>query len=364
MKKAGKILLPVGLICLLLSGVIGSLSIAKGHEPVGEYAISSHADGERQFQKYALHSGSLSNPDASNQPPVIHSVTADPGQLWPPDNKSKEVTITVAVTDPDGPGDITGITYTVFDEYNEREVTETPLPEDGVISLLAQRQDDDEDGRTYTVTITAYDAHNLSDSASIDIIVPYEMDAGNALILMAGIFIGPGFLTLMVILFKRESLPRLFSMTPIRINYNLKGKIVYFLCIALLAVLTAYTVFLPIKLNTITFYTGLSVYGLGLMISALVIINRAVITGGEPLMKGIYRYSRHPLYLAAFIALLGVCTVTASWICLTGSVALIVLLHFQVLSEENYLLKKYGNAYREYMKRVPRWIGVHKTVHN
>ncbi len=364
MKKAGRLILQVGLICLLLSGIIGSLSLAAGHEPVGETAPVNQSGGEHQTQKYSLSSKPLSTPDASNQPPVIHSVTADPSQLWPPDNDSKDVTITVSVTDPDGPGDITSITYTVFDEYDEREVMETPLPEDGIISLLAQRQDDDEDGRTYTVTVTAYDAHNLSDSASIDIIVPHEMDAGNALILMAGIFIGPGFLILMITLFKRESLPRLFSVSPIRINYDLKGRIVYFLCIGLLALITAYTIFLPIKLNAITFYTGLSIYGLGLIISALVIINRAVMTGGEPLMKGIYRYSRHPLYLAAFIALLGICTATASWICLVLSTALILLIHLQVLTEESYYLKKYGNAYREYMNRVPRWIGMHKTVHN
>lgn len=364
MKKAGGIILQVGLICLILSGVIGSLSLAAGHEPDGETPLVNQLGSEHQFQKYSLSGKPLSIPDAYNRPPVIHSVTADPGQLWPPDNKSKDVTITIAASDPDGDSDITGITYTVTDEYAEIDVTETPLPEDGVISLLAQRQDDDEDGRTYTVTVTAYDAHNLSDSASIHIVVPNEMDAGNALILMAGIFIGPGLVALMIILFNRKALPRIFSTSPAMIKHDLKGRIVYFLCIGLLALITAYTIFLPIKLNILTFYTGLSIYGLGLVISALVIINRAVMTGGEPLMKGIYRYSRHPLYLAAFIALLGICTATASWICLVLSTALIILVHFQVLSEESYCLKRYGNAYREYMSRVPRWIGVHKKVHS
>jgi protein-S-isoprenylcysteine O-methyltransferase Ste14 len=250
----------------------------------------------------------------------------------------------------------------VIDEYAERDMMETPLPEDGVISLLAERRDDDEDGRIYIVTVTAYDAHNLSESASIEVVVPYEMDAGNAFILMVGIFMGPGFVALMIVLFKREALKRLFSANPARINYDLKGRIVYFLWILLLALLAVYTIFLPLKLDTMTFYAGLAVYGVGLITSALVIINRAVTTDSEPLTKGIYRYSRHPLYLATFIALLGICTVTESWICLALSLAIIITIHFQVLSEESYCLKKYGNTYREYMNRVPRWIGVYKSA--
>ena len=342
MKKAGRLILLCGLMCLLLYGVTASLSIAAGHESVGE---------------------SSDYPDASNRPPVIHSVTADPSQLWPLNNKLKDVTISVTASDPDGAGDIAGITYTVTDEYTERDVPETPLPEDGVIYLLAARQDDDEDGRTYTVTITAYDTHHLSDSVSIDVIVPYEMIEGNAFILMAGILIGPGFVALMTILFKRDALPRLFSMNPIRINHDIKAKIVYFLWILLLASFTVYTIFLPLKTDTVTFYAGIAIYSFGLLASALVIINRAVITGGEPLTKGIFRYSRHPLYLAAFIALIGVCTVTASWICLVLSAALIVLIHLYVITEESYFLRKYGKAYREYMDRVPRWIGVHRPAH-
>jgi len=30
--------------------------------------------------------------------------------------------------------------------------------------------------------------------------------------------------------------------------------------------------------------------------------------------------------------------------------------------EERYCLEKYGDAYRKYMKRTPRWLGLPKSV--
>jgi protein-S-isoprenylcysteine O-methyltransferase Ste14 len=361
-KKAGRLILTIGLTLLLLSGIAGSISVAAAQEPADDAITPNQKeDGEHQLHKYIIQDESLSNPESANQPPFINSVTVDPCELWPPDNKAKDVTITVTASDPDGPGDITGITYSVADEYGEYTVRETPLPEDGVITLLAKRQDDDKDGRIYLVMVTAYDAHNLSDSVGIEIIVPYEMDGGNALTLMAGIFTGPGLIALILLLFNRGAVMRLFSMSPIRVKYDLKGKIVYFLCILLLVVLAIYTVFLPLKLGTAALYAGLSIYAVGLIIAALVIVNRARAKGVEPPTRGLHRYSRHPMYLAAFITLLGICMATASWICLALSVALIILVHLNVLSEEHYWLKKYGNSYLEYMNRVPRWIGIQKS---
>jgi len=32
-----------------------------------------------------------------------------------------------------------------------------------------------------------------------------------------------------------------------------------------------------------------------------------------------------------------------------------------VIEEERFLLQKYGDAYQQYLKRTPRWIGVPKS---
>lgn len=109
-----------------------------------------------------------------NEPPVVNSVTANPGQLWPPNGKAVSVAITVDATDPDGPGDIVRTTYSVTDEYGTYNVVETDLPEDGVISLIAERDGKDKDGRVYTITVTVYDAGGLSDGGSVDVVVPHD----------------------------------------------------------------------------------------------------------------------------------------------------------------------------------------------
>ena len=110
----------------------------------------------------------------ANGPPVIEWVTADPDRLWPPDHKHVDVTIMIDVTDPDGAGNIGKTTYSVTDEYGKYHVAETDLPEDGVISLVAERYGEDRDGRVYVITVTAYDAGELSNSASVEILVPHD----------------------------------------------------------------------------------------------------------------------------------------------------------------------------------------------
>jgi hypothetical protein len=109
-----------------------------------------------------------------NQPPTINAVTANPGQLWPPNHKAVDVAITVSATDPDGTKDIVKITYSVVDEYGEYDVAEKDLPKNGVISLIPERDGKDKDGRVYTIIVTVYDAAGLSDSASVDVVVPHD----------------------------------------------------------------------------------------------------------------------------------------------------------------------------------------------
>jgi protein-S-isoprenylcysteine O-methyltransferase Ste14 len=36
-------------------------------------------------------------------------------------------------------------------------------------------------------------------------------------------------------------------------------------------------------------------------------------------------------------------------------------MNMKVVSEERFCLKEYGDAYREYMNRTPRWIGITKS---
>jgi len=128
--------------------------------------------------------------------------------------------------------------------------------------------------------------------------------------------------------------------------------------------LLIYSIFVPLKLGTVWFYAGLPIYLLGLISYAMVFVDFATTPPDKLVTKGIYRYSRNPMQLSLFPLLVGVGIATASWVFLLLSVAYMIVPLLWVDAEERHLLKLYGDAYREYMNRTPRWIGIPKSVKN
>jgi len=75
-----------------------------------------------------------------------------------------------------------------------------------------------------------------------------------------------------------------------------------------------YSIFLPLKLKTIWFYVGVPIALFGLAGMVMVMVNRANSSPREPIRTGLYRYSRHPMYLTYFLVFLGASIATASWL--------------------------------------------------
>ena len=121
-----------------------------------------------------------------------------------------------------------------------------------------------------------------------------------------------------------------------------------------------YSIFLPLKLGTVWFYVGLPICLLSLAMSIIITINIAGTPVEEPITKGAYRISRNPIYFSAFLLYLGIGIACASWVLLLCAVLWIVIWQIVVPAEERFLLEKYGDAYREYTSRTPRWIGIPK----
>lgn len=122
-----------------------------------------------------------------------------------------------------------------------------------------------------------------------------------------------------------------------------------------------YSVFLPLKLGTIWFYIGLPITLIGFITGVIVILNWAASPRGEPVTNGLYRYSRHPMYVTSFVFFLGVSIATASWVFLVFTILLIAASFYFAPIEERSCLEKYGDAYREYMNKTPRYIGIPKS---
>jgi len=82
---------------------------------------------------------------------------------------------------------------------------------------------------------------------------------------------------------------------------------------------------------------------------------------GEPstvlLESGPYRFTRNPIYIAFVILYFGLAVMlTSAWMLLLLIPVLIILQRGVVEREEAYLQSKFGEAYRKYQARVPRWL--------
>lgn len=122
-----------------------------------------------------------------------------------------------------------------------------------------------------------------------------------------------------------------------------------------------YSIFLPLKIGSAWVYVGLPIFAVALVMTLMTTISYATTPIDEPVTRGPYRISRHPIYLSAFLMYLGIGIACASWIVLLCAVLWIVFFHIVVPTEERFLIEKYGDAYREYMNRTPRWIGISKS---
>ncbi len=115
---------------------------------------------------------------------------------------------------------------------------------------------------------------------------------------------------------------------------------------------------------------ALFMVGCGMILFALTIIAFTAIsffrarTHIEPwkptsaiISTGIFRISRNPIYVGFCISTIGAGFILNSWWIVIAVIPLIWLLTiFVIRLEESYLLRKFGQEYRDYQQRVRRWL--------
>jgi protein-S-isoprenylcysteine O-methyltransferase Ste14 len=148
-------------------------------------------------------------------------------------------------------------------------------------------------------------------------------------------------------------------------NLTKRVKTANSLYLLILVLLYAYSIFLPLKLNTVWFYAGLFIYLLGVLVVILSLLSFHTTSADKMVTKGVFRISRNPGYVGDFLVNTSIGIACLSWIFLLVGVAFFLLLRYYVIVvEEPFLTKKYGDTYKEYMNRTPRWIGIPKSRKN
>lgn len=75
---------------------------------------------------------------------------------------------------------------------------------------------------------------------------------------------------------------------------------------------------------------------------------------------GLYRYSRNPQLVGGFFFIVGYALLWPSWAGFLWASLWLVISHLMVGCEEEHLGKIFGDKYRDYCKRAPRYLGLPK----
>ena len=195
----------------------------------------------------------------------------------------------------------------------------------------------------------------------MSLIPELELGLWNAWTLVLFLFlidIGLSSLIIRVFFTRNKSAGSSRQHTP-QLNDQEKG--LFYVSVVVLLATLAYSVFLPLKLGTGWFYAGLVVYLLGRILGFVAMTSFNTGSLDKPVTSGVYRISRDPMYFSMFLMFIGIGIAWASWVFLLLTMIYIILSDRGVIAEERECLEKYGDAYREYMSRTPRWIGIPKS---
>lgn len=153
-----------------------------------------------------------------------------------------------------------------------------------------------------------------------------------------------------------------------RWEYRKRGSLTYFglllLCVMLFVPNLALEYATIYKLpDTVPGYVGIVIGVAGIAMCLVGIFQFRSISkvfcldAGVLSVAGPYDWSRNPQYLGFWLFLLGFALVDWSLRCLPPLIVQGINLHLLVLVEEEHLRRQFGEPYREFCRRTPRYFG-------
>jgi len=102
--------------------------------------------------------------------------------------------------------------------------------------------------------------------------------------------------------------------------------------------------------------------GLVVVVSAVVQLNKHHTTVNPSgvttaiVQKGIFQYSRNPMYVSFTLTYLGIMLLNNAWLGFLLLIPLLFIVQKGIIErEENYLTRKFGEEYLQYQSIVRRW---------
>lgn len=156
----------------------------------------------------------------------------------------------------------------------------------------------------------------------------------------------------MLLVFPREVVKRLYDLP--RHTGRIKalwiaGRLIAF------ALMFGLLVALPLQIGQPVLALGVAVYLLGLIMITWALITYRNTPLDQPVVDGLYRVSRNPQALGLMLIVLGACLAVGSWLAVLMWAAMTAFYHLRIVGEERLCLEQYGDSYRAYMARVPRY---------
>ena len=172
----------------------------------------------------------------------------------------------------------------------------------------------------------------------------------NGWILLALLYLIFGVLLL---IFPKDVVARLYEYDRSRLSkrqkaFNVIRESLGVVCLALI-------IFTPMRTGTAFFIPGIVLFTLGLAGFSVALFGFKNRSLDQPVIRGLYRISRHPQILMLFISVCGIGIAIGSWSVLFVQILASLFGHSRILVEEQACLDRYGGIYRAYMKRVPRY---------
>jgi protein-S-isoprenylcysteine O-methyltransferase Ste14 len=159
---------------------------------------------------------------------------------------------------------------------------------------------------------------------------------------------------LLMLIFPREVVKRLYDKSGWSRWQRIMSVVTKLAALVFIALLLV----MPLRIGTSVFVVGMILYSLGFVLMVVALVHYRQTPMGEAVVRGVYRMSRNPQWVALILVMLGIAIAMGTWTAILLVVAVAVGGHFRILAEEKACLGQYGESYGRYMERVPRYLWV------